>query len=1312
MKTIRFQTNLQHVRHTSSRFLPRTRFFLSSLLGVLIFLAISTCPQVSAQGPIHFPPPLNVDEFSETLPPLEAQDIDGTFPVDVGTTATDAMLGGERDVLLTLDGVEDPGDGASFEVSGGSAIYTQDDTSTGNVLLIYDGVDGDPVRTVASDGLGGVDLTDGGDLDGIEIEIARNDRPLKAAVVVFSSIDNASESVQDIPVTDEQISVRFPFSDFEISSGGGANLSQAKAVIVQIGALGSAVGPAHTEINGIAATSSQPTPSQPGVLHDQIDQLPSSAVWSVDFPGDNPFDAQAADDFTVPPGSSWTVRQVEWAAEWIPFPPSEPTANVTIYEDAGGVPSDPLFTETNLPIVPINDSDQSWRAPLPGGWPLGEGTYWCSVQANVPVGSEMLIKESRVARGAPSVWRNPGGGFDTHCSDWTPSIECVGQERSLAFRINGDAESVSELPDLIVTDVTHTPQFPRDGEPVTIEITVQNTSFEEQTNISVDWFPNRTTIPDPLQFGPIEQPIPELPPGGIYTVEESFTYNVPRCYTPLVRVTNFQEPGGVNRVHERGQICIAFKGPMAFWFNVLQINDRLIVTDEREVKIFDLDGEQIAVVSTTNQPAVRTAGDRIVVVDGNEVKLFDLDGNQVGSTVTASNTPKIQISGERIIVVDGNVVTVYDRDGNRMGSPISTTDVPTVKTTDNRIVIVDGREIKIFDKDGNQIGPPITTTSDAEVHTNGNRVVVVDGNEVKIYDRDGNQVGPPISTTNSPEIRAAENRIIVIDGNEIKFYDKDANQIGPSITTTNQPVIRTAGDRIIVVDGNEIKIYDQDGDQVDGPITTASPPRVTTAGDRIVVTEENQIRIFDKNGEPVGSPIITANEPIIRTTDDRILVIDGDEMSIYDATDGNRLGGPKMLNSRSSELMQSDILFQPGEIEKVVWVPLAGSASIVLESDKALSAEAYDQDRNLLDSTGLPQGGLMQLQADLPSEDYVVALSRPDVLSDTSQSVEVGIQFDDPRAAFMEETPYREVVIFSPLRTFPGGTDVFELPDGSPYSTFDQFVETEYAYSPEQGIAGLQWLVQEQLLHTFCPPAGHPGARPPTGSSHDDNFCGISAFIHSMQRSFPGALKADVAINSQSWDEVGDNLDHSCWFGVRGEKMVENVNSNYGGDNPDTQDGKSYCASRIRDTSPANLAAWAEDCDVKVLIYDIPNIFGHWADVLSVTPDPTDPSRGTLNLQDYEDNYDVSLSNSASGDQVDFSGAPLDNTMRGNFDQSDPVAGDATATVALNPRPMPGEEPKLTEISIEAVWFYVVCECDPDTGGMPTSTKSGKKLNR
>jgi RHS repeat-associated protein len=213
--------------------------------------------------PNSSPDPLLIDDFPNPIPRLEAMDQDGTFPVTIGTTVEGIMLGGEFDVLLALDGVENSGDGAYLTVEQGRAKLSQDATSMGRALLIYDGMDGDAARVAASAGLGGgVDLTQGGTVDGIEIEVVRNDLPLKIAVLVFSGVENSSELTLDIPATDSPATFKFPFSDLT-SLGESADLTRVTTVIVLVGALGSAVGPVHIEIDSIKMTSSgvKATPS-------------------------------------------------------------------------------------------------------------------------------------------------------------------------------------------------------------------------------------------------------------------------------------------------------------------------------------------------------------------------------------------------------------------------------------------------------------------------------------------------------------------------------------------------------------------------------------------------------------------------------------------------------------------------------------------------------------------------------------------------------------------------------------------------------------------------------------------------------------------------------------------------------------------------------------------------------------------------------------------------------------------------------------------------------------------------------------------
>jgi protein required for attachment to host cells len=935
------------------------------MLGIV--LVMSTYLYAQGGSPVVR---LDVDDFSLSQPPLRLEDLDGTFPLRVGVVTEGEVLGGERDTLLILDDVDNPGDGATLEVKDGRVVFHQNDSSRGRGLLIYDGKDGDAVRTVASNGLnGGMDLTQGGRLDGLDLAIVRNDLPLKIGLVLFTGTENNSEQILDIPVVATPTTFRMPFSDFIDNGGVGADLIRVTTALFVLGTLESARGPVHLEIDLIqinASTEPEPDdtigiddPLITDVLVDQIHDMPSSGNWSVDFPGDNPWDAEAADDFEVPAGESWNVTGLDWAAEWRPEPPADPTVNVTIYANDQRVPGGVLFRQTEVPIAPVDHSLLIWHVMLPESVPLGEGTYWCSVQANVPIGTEMLIKENSVGSGSLYTWRNPGGGFDTFCSQWEDGISCGGNQPSLALRLLGEVDTPCSGPDVLITDVHYTPPFPRAGEPFTVEVTVENQGCAPSGDVYIDWFANLAGPPLIELMGDRYQSV-ALAPGDSHTLVDTFLFSASDCYSTYARVSSGPEGVVSDFVHGPTSLCVAAADPLVFWFNVQEFENGDLVTDDREVTFYDEAGQGIPIADTQQPAVVRVFADRYLIVDGTTLRIFDRNGRQIGAPITTQHVPRVLFSGDRIVIVDGRTVTIYDKDGHRIAVALTTTNPPVVVTAGNRIIVVDGKEIGIYDRDGhqiggkittthpaqifadgdrflvvdgnvitlydqnnNRIGAPITTTNAAQIYTTGDRFVVVDGNEIKLYDRSANQQGASITTRNRPAVSTTGNRIVVVDGTAIRLFDKNGIQIGARIVTTNPPDIRTAGDRIVVIDGNEIKLYDESANQIGASITTANPPRLDTAGDRILVIENNQIRIFDKQGSQLGGAIPTTNPPVIRTTNDRIFIIDGNELNIYD-TNGNRVSGPHPLKTRTARLMPAEFEFAPGQQERFVWLPLTG----------------------------------------------------------------------------------------------------------------------------------------------------------------------------------------------------------------------------------------------------------------------------------------------------------------------------------------------------------------------------------------------------
>jgi len=380
---------------------------------------------------------LLIDEFKAPLPRLEAVAPDGAFPVTAQATVQDSMIGGEFDVLVQLAGVQVPGARVWLAIENGLFHYHQDAGSAGSTVWHYDGIDGDPKVVHASTGLKGTDLTKGGALDRLAVGVVSNAGPIDLSLVLYSDVKNVSEITKTIPATDRPGTIWFPFSQLVASGGKGADRTAITAIVASLGSGAFTGKSVDLVLDRIAATAD---PGAPTVLHDQLRHRVSTAIYSLNFPGLNPFDAQAADDFTVPLGKSWPIGGFRFGAVYSPQPPSNPTADVTVFADDAGTPGIALFSETGVAMNGTN-IPETWDALFNEARELYEGRYWASIQGNVPIGIEMRVNESNEFAGAPYHWRNPGGALSAACTDWKPGTLCLGKQPSLAFSILGPLPS-------------------------------------------------------------------------------------------------------------------------------------------------------------------------------------------------------------------------------------------------------------------------------------------------------------------------------------------------------------------------------------------------------------------------------------------------------------------------------------------------------------------------------------------------------------------------------------------------------------------------------------------------------------------------------------------------------------------------------------------------------------------------------------------------------------------------------------------------------------------------------------------------------
>jgi len=156
---------------------------------------------------------VTIDTFDEGFQSLTATY--GNSPVS-GTVDVAGVIGGERDVIVTYDS----GDAnVSVIIDSGAPpgsnrlTFNQDSNTIGHADIVWDGNDNDPV-TLDSRGLG-VDLTDNGTNDGIQLLVYRCDGNFDLGISV---ITGTSQAVYTLTMTTGVLppgqSFFVPFTDF------------------------------------------------------------------------------------------------------------------------------------------------------------------------------------------------------------------------------------------------------------------------------------------------------------------------------------------------------------------------------------------------------------------------------------------------------------------------------------------------------------------------------------------------------------------------------------------------------------------------------------------------------------------------------------------------------------------------------------------------------------------------------------------------------------------------------------------------------------------------------------------------------------------------------------------------------------------------------------------------------------------------------------------------------------------------------------------------------------------------------------------
>lgn len=166
------------------------------------------------------------------------------------------------------------------------------------------------------------------------------------------------------------------------------------------------------------------------------------------------FDDDAADDFVVPTGQSWTINEVDVSGLYFQGSGPAKSVDITIYRNKAGkrgkidvpgnAPAHGTFTD-----LACTDNNGSFACTLPPYnvrkqlyLTLAAGHYWVSVVANCTYEGgcgEWGWSQNSTITGDAAEWENPNGGFALGCTTWNIVSTCGGSQYvgDFAFDLQG-----------------------------------------------------------------------------------------------------------------------------------------------------------------------------------------------------------------------------------------------------------------------------------------------------------------------------------------------------------------------------------------------------------------------------------------------------------------------------------------------------------------------------------------------------------------------------------------------------------------------------------------------------------------------------------------------------------------------------------------------------------------------------------------------------------------------------------------------------------------------------------------------------------
>lgn len=173
-----------------------------------------------------------IDSFDSTTQSVTATSMG--LRTDTASMAAPEAIGGERDLFANLTS-------ATGAISINANAFNQhllEFTSTalgrGQRIVTWDGVDGS--SNLNATGLGNIDLTNAGANNALRVSIGADLAGGRATFRIYTDAGNSSTATVDIPATGGAgtVEVLIPFTNFQVLSGAGANLTRVGAVQLEI----------------------------------------------------------------------------------------------------------------------------------------------------------------------------------------------------------------------------------------------------------------------------------------------------------------------------------------------------------------------------------------------------------------------------------------------------------------------------------------------------------------------------------------------------------------------------------------------------------------------------------------------------------------------------------------------------------------------------------------------------------------------------------------------------------------------------------------------------------------------------------------------------------------------------------------------------------------------------------------------------------------------------------------------------------------------------------------------------------------------